>query len=204
MDGPHGWVLARQALTSPGPWPQEAPLSRLTHLGVVGGRVLGHSTLLLHQETEAPALLGQGRLVPVRHVALQLPLLAADGVNVLGTEGRVNGDRTRPPLSELRASSIPGGRKAASLRVGGPLPMGEGQRSAAGVSGGWACCGPKHLGSHWLCSVAVAGAGQCHMCGCKARGVDHRDWRLCRFQSQPKCTCTSTCGSHEPTTEPWA
>lgn len=54
---------------------------------MVGSRVLGHSTLLFHQEAEPPALLGERRFVAVRHVVLQLTLLVADGIDVLGTEG---------------------------------------------------------------------------------------------------------------------
>lgn len=57
------------------------------HLGVVSSGVLGHSTLLFHQEAEPPALLGKCCLVAVRHVVLQLALLVADGVDVLGAEG---------------------------------------------------------------------------------------------------------------------
>lgn len=57
------------------------------HLGVVSSGILGHSTLLFHQETEPPALLGERCLVAVRHVVLQLALLVADGVDVLGAEG---------------------------------------------------------------------------------------------------------------------
>lgn len=56
------------------------------HLGVVSSRILGHSTLLFHQEAEPPALLGERCLVAVGHVALQLTLLVADGVDVLGAE----------------------------------------------------------------------------------------------------------------------
>ena len=60
------------------------PCGASTHLGVVGGGVLGHGTLLLHQEAEPPPLLGEGGLVAVGHVALQLTLLVADGIDVLG------------------------------------------------------------------------------------------------------------------------
>lgn len=64
----------------------------LTHLGMVSSGVLGHSALLFHQEAEPPALLSECCLVAVRHVVLQLALLIADGINVLGAGNR--GDRS--------------------------------------------------------------------------------------------------------------
>lgn len=78
-------MFLREAVcASEGPAPRRAG----THLGVVGGGVLGHGALLLHQEAEPPPLLGEGGLVTVGHVALQLTLLVADGVDVLGVGGR--------------------------------------------------------------------------------------------------------------------
>lgn len=65
----------------------------LAYLGVVGSRILGHSTLLLHQEAEPPALLSERCLVAVRHVVLQLTLLVADGIDVLGAEGQAGEQR---------------------------------------------------------------------------------------------------------------
>lgn len=55
----------------------------LTHLGVVGDGALCHRALLLHQEAEPSPLLRQSRLIPVRDVVFQLPLLVADGFDVL-------------------------------------------------------------------------------------------------------------------------
>lgn len=55
----------------------------LTHLGVVGDGALRHRALLLHQEAEPSPLLRQSRLIPVRDVVFQLPLLVADGFDVL-------------------------------------------------------------------------------------------------------------------------
>ena len=57
---------------------------------MVSSRVLGHSALLFHQEAEPPALLSECCLVAVRHVVLQLALLIADGIDVLGTGYRGN------------------------------------------------------------------------------------------------------------------
>lgn len=68
---------------------QEGPQpTALAHLGMVSCRVLGHGTLLFHQEAEPPALLRECGLVAVRHVVLQLSLLIADGINVLGAGNR--------------------------------------------------------------------------------------------------------------------
>lgn len=64
----------------------------LAHLGMVSSRVLGHSTLLLHQKAEPPAFFSECRLVAVRHVVLQLALLIADGIDVLEAGDR--GDRS--------------------------------------------------------------------------------------------------------------
>lgn len=55
----------------------------MTHLGVVGDGALRHRALLLHQEAEPSPLLRQSRLIPVRDVVFQLPLLVADGFDVL-------------------------------------------------------------------------------------------------------------------------
>lgn len=57
---------------------------------MVSSRVLGHSALLFHQEAEPPALLSECCLVAVRHVVLQLALLIADGIDVLGAGYRGN------------------------------------------------------------------------------------------------------------------
>ena len=53
------------------------------YLVVVGAAVLGHSALAVHQEAVPPPLLGQGVLVALGDVAVQLALLIADGLHVL-------------------------------------------------------------------------------------------------------------------------
>lgn len=92
----HGDILHRMTFSSrlELPVPGRPARGEQPHLGVVGGRVLGHGTLLLHQEAEPPPLLGERRLVAVGHVTLQLSLLAADGINVLGVGDRVGTDET--------------------------------------------------------------------------------------------------------------
>lgn len=90
------------------------------HLGVVGGGVLGHCTLLLHQEAEPPPLLRERRLVAVGHVVLQLALLAADGVNVLRW-GRGRGQVSWWPTDWLKPHIILAGRQRGPLTA--PLPL---------------------------------------------------------------------------------
>lgn len=55
-----------------------------SHLDVVGTAVLGHSALTVHQEAVPPPLLGQSVLVALSDVAVQLALLIADGLHILG------------------------------------------------------------------------------------------------------------------------
>lgn len=67
------------------------------HLGVVGDGALGHRALFLHQEAEPSPLFRQSRLVPIRHVILQLPLLVADGFDVLEQGEEQGGGCRRGP-----------------------------------------------------------------------------------------------------------
>lgn len=60
-------------------------LDRPSHLAVVGGAVLGYSTLTVHQEAVPPPLLGQSVLVALSDVVVQLALLVADGLHILQT-----------------------------------------------------------------------------------------------------------------------
>lgn len=55
-----------------------------SHLGVVDTAVLGYGTLTVHQEAVPPPLLGQGVLVALGDVVVQLALLIADGLYILG------------------------------------------------------------------------------------------------------------------------
>lgn len=99
-------ALQLQAGHAPGPLGSEGAASRgaSTHLGVVGGGVLGHGALLLHQEAEPPPLLGESRLVAVGHVALQLALLVADGIDVLRGRGGAAGEPA-PANRQVTSSS---------------------------------------------------------------------------------------------------
>lgn len=62
-----------------------------SHLAVVGVAVLGHGALTVHQEAVPPPLLGQGVLVALGDVAVQLALLVADGLHVLQREKNQHG-----------------------------------------------------------------------------------------------------------------
>lgn len=55
----------------------------LAHLGMVHKGIFGHSTLLLHQETESPPLFCECRLIAIRHIVLQLTLLVTDSFDKL-------------------------------------------------------------------------------------------------------------------------
>ncbi len=54
-----------------------------SYLGVVGTACFGHCTLTVNKEAIPPSLFGQGVLVALRDVVIQLILFAADGLDVL-------------------------------------------------------------------------------------------------------------------------
>ncbi len=54
-----------------------------SHLDVVGVARFGHCTLTVNKEAIPPSLFGQGVLVALRDVVIQLILFAADGLDVL-------------------------------------------------------------------------------------------------------------------------
>lgn len=91
----------------------------MTHLGVVGDGALRHRALLLHQEAEPSPLLRQSRLIPVRDVVFQLPLLVADGFDVLEGAEKHRGGCGFPfaqraptaPLAGDETHSIPRGTR---------------------------------------------------------------------------------------------
>lgn len=107
------------------------------HLGVVGGGVLGHGALLLHQEAEPAPLLRQRRLVAVGHVVLQVALLAADGVDVLGGRGRAREPgRDDAPYSPVGSPQACGTTQPPGLCAFAHAdPCGRGSRLQQGAQG---------------------------------------------------------------------